>query len=110
MGNDMNPFFREADLDVLGLCCVGEGNPCRDFVEQPHGAKATEDKPRHSAGQMAVPPAGRLQGRPKVAMNTSLAGLSVVDKKSVGARHPIVVKKMNDGDLKVEGRLINRRG
>jgi hypothetical protein len=59
---------------------------------------------------MAVAPAGGLESGPEVAVETSFARSAVIEKKAVGAGHPIVVKVVNEGDFEFKSGLIDGGG
>ena len=74
------------------------------------GADTPKDESHHAADEVAVAPAGGLEGRPEVATQTTLARLAVVQKKTVGAAHPIVVEVVNDRNFEIKSSLIDRWG
>ena len=58
------------------------------------------DDPHPPTDPTAVVPAGGLEGGPEIAGEASLAGLAVIEKKTVDAAHAIVVKIMNHRNAK----------
>ena len=71
------------------------------------GSDTPKDESHHAADEVAVAPAGGLESRPKVAVQTSFARLAVIEEKAVGASHPIVVKIVDEGDFKFKSGLID---
>ena len=81
-------------------------DPGGHLVKCADGADAAKDEPHKTTNQVAVPPAGCLEGGPEVATQTTFARLAVVQEKTVRASHSIVVEVVNDGHLEIEGGLI----
>jgi len=87
---------------------VAYRDPGGHLVECANGADAAKDESHETADEMAILPAGGLEGGPEVATQTALTRLTVVQEKPIGAAHPIVVKVVDDRHLEIEGGLINR--
>ena len=103
----MNSFLGDSHLHMLGSLSLTEGNPSGGISKSTDGADTSKDETHHAADEMAVAPAGGLESGPEVAVQTSLARLAVIEKKAVGARHPIVVEVVNDRNFEIEGGLID---
>ena len=86
---------------------VANRDPSGYLVECANGADAAKDESHETADQVAILPAGGLEGGPEVAAQTTLTRLTVVQKKTIGAAHPIVVEVVDDRHLEIEGGLIN---
>jgi hypothetical protein len=95
---------------MLGPLSLTEGNPRGHILKSPYRTDTAEDKTHHPADKAAVSPAGGLEGGPEVATQTTLARLAVIKKKTVGARHPIIVKVVNKRDFELKSGLIDGRG
>jgi hypothetical protein len=109
VGNDVNPLFGDSHLDVFGFLGMAEGNPGGGILKSTDGTDTAEDESHHAADEVAVAPAGGLESGPKVAVETSFARLAVIEKKAIGASHPIVVKVVNEGDFEFKSGLIDGR-
>ena len=107
VGNDVNPLLGDSHLHVFGFLGMAEGNPGGGILKSTDGTDTAEDKPHHAADEVAVAPAGSLESGPEVATQTTLARLAVIEKKAIGAGHPIVVKVVNEGDFEFKSGLIN---
>ena len=103
----MNSFLGDSHLHMLGSLSLTEGNPSGGILKGTDGTDTSKDETHHAADEMAVAPAGGLESGPEVAVQTSLARLAVIEKKAVGAGHPIVVKVVNEGDFELKSGLIN---
>ena len=104
----MNMVGGNTHLHMLLFLEVANRDPSGNLVECADGADVAEDESHKTTDETTVSPAGGLESGPEVATQTPLARLAVVQKKTVGATHPIVVEIVNDGHLKIEGGLINR--
>ena len=51
-----------------------------------------------------------MESGPEVAVETSFARLAVIEKKAVGAGHPIIVKVVNKRDFEFKSGLIDGGG
>jgi hypothetical protein len=56
---------------------------------------------------VAIVPAGGLESGPEVTVETSFARLAVIEKKTVGTGHPVVVKVVDDRDFEFKSGLID---
>jgi hypothetical protein len=92
---------------MLGSLSLTKGNPSGDISKSTDGADTPKDESHHAADEAAVAPAGGLKSGPEVAVETSFARLAVIEKKTVGAGHPIVVKVVDDRDFEIKSCLIN---
>ena len=110
MVNIVNTLGRNPNLHMLLFLKFANRDPGGHLAECTYGADAPKDESHEAADKAAVLPAGCLEGRPEVAMNTSLARFAVVQKKAVGTTHPIVVEVVNNRHLEVEGGLIDGGG
>jgi hypothetical protein len=86
---------------------MAEGNPSGGILKSTDGTDMSKDETHHAADEMAVSPAGGLECRPEVAVETSLARLAVIEKKAVGAGHSIVVKVVDERDFEFKSGLID---
>jgi hypothetical protein len=89
---------------------VANRDPRGHILKSTDGTDTSKDESHHAADKVAVAPAGGLEGRPEVATQTTLARFAVVQKKGVGAAHPIVVEVVNDRNFEIKSSLIDRRG
>ena len=89
---------------------VANRDPSGNLVECADGADVAEDESHKTTDETTVSPAGGLEGRPEVATQTTLARLAVVQEKTVGAAHPIVVEVVNDRNFEIKSCLIYRWG
>ena len=71
------------------------------------GTDTPKDESHHAADEVAVVPAGGLKSGPEVAVQTSFARLAVIEEKTVGAGHPIVVKVVDERDFEFKSGLID---
>lgn len=71
------------------------------------GADSPKDESHHAADEAAVVPAGGLKSGPEVAVQTSFARLAVIEEKTVGTGHPVVVKVVDDRDFEFKSSLID---
>jgi len=110
VGDDMNSFLRDSHLYMLGPLSLTKGYPSGGISKSTDGADTPKDESHHAADEATVPPASGLECRPEVAMETSFARLAVIEKKAVGAGHPIIVKVVNEGDFELKSGLIDGRG
>ena len=110
VGNDVNPLLGDSHLDVFGFLGTAEGNPSGSILKGADGADTPKDESHYAADEMAVAPARGLEGGPEVAVEASFARLAVIEKKAVGAGHPIVVKIVDEGDFKFKSGLIDGGG
>jgi len=92
---------------MLGPLSLTEGNPSGGILKSTDGADTPKDEAHHAADEVAFAPAGGLESGPEVAVEASFARLAVIEKKAVGAGHPIVVKVVNEGDFKFKSGLID---
>jgi hypothetical protein len=92
---------------MFGSLSMTKGNPSGGILKSTDGTNTSKDESHHAADEAAVAPAGGLKSGPEVAVQASFARLAVIKKKTVGARHPIVVKVVNDRDFEVKSGLIN---
>jgi hypothetical protein len=105
--DNVNPFLGNSHLDVFGFLGMAEGNPGSYFVKSTDGANTAKDETHHAANEVAVVPAGGLESGPKVAIEASFAGLSVVQEKPIGAGYSIIVKVVDEGDFEFKSGLID---
>ena len=108
--DDVNPLLGDSHLDVFGFLGMAEGNPGGGILKSTDGTDTAEDESHHAADEVAVAPAGGLESGPEVSVQTSLARLAVIKKKAVGARHPIVVKVVDEGNFELKSGLIDGGG
>ena len=99
-----------AHLHMLLFLEVANRDPSGHLAECADGADAANDESHKTTDQAAVPPAGCLEGGPEVATQTTFARLAVIQEKTVSATHPIVVEVVNDGQIEIEGGLIDGGG
>lgn len=85
---------------------VANRDPSGNLVECADGADVAEDESHKTTDETTVSPAGGLEGRPEVATQTTLTRLAVVQEKTVGAAHPIVVEVVNDRNFEIKSSLI----
>jgi len=69
-----------------------------------------ENESHETTDEAAVSPAGGQGGGPEVAAQTTLARLAVVQEKTVGTAHPIVMEIVNDRNFEIKSSLIYRWG
>ena len=62
-----------------------------------------------SALETAIPPASGLKCGPEITGETTLAGLAMIQEKTVNARKTIIVKIMDDRDFPLQSLAINHR-
>ena len=110
VGYNMNMVLGYSNFNMLGPLGLAQSYPSSHFVERADGAHAAKDESHKTTDEAAVSPAGGLEGGPEVATQTTLARLAVVQEKTVGAAHPIVVEVVNDRNLEIKGGLINGGG
>ena len=110
MVNIVNTLGWNTDLHMLLFLEFANRDPGDHPAECTYGADASKDDSHEAADKAAVLPAGGLEGRPEVATQATFARLAMVQKKAVGAAHPIVVQVVNDGHIEIEGSLINGGG
>jgi len=106
----MNPILWDTHSYVFRALSLTKGNPRGHILESPHRTDTAENQSHKTTDEAAVSPAGGLEGGPEVATQTTLARLAVVQEKTVGAAHPIVVKVVNDRNFEIKGGLINGGG
>jgi len=106
----MNPILLDPHSYVFRALSLTQGNPRGHILKSPHRTDTAENKSHHAADEVAVAPAGGLEGRPEVAMETSFARLAVVQKKTVGTAHPIVVEIVNDRNFQIKSGLVDSWG
>ena len=102
----MNMVGWYAHRHMLLFLEVANRDPSGHLVECADGAHAAKDESHETTDEMTVSPAGGLEGRPEVATQTTLARLAVVQEKTVGAAHPIVVEVVNDRNFEIKSSLI----
>ena len=83
-----------------------KGNPRGHILKSPYRTDTTEDESHKTTDEAAVSPAGGLEGGPEVATQATLTRLAVVQKKTVGAAHPIVMEVVNDRNFEIKSSLI----
>ena len=105
--DNVNPLLGDSHLDVFGFMGMAEGNPSGGILKSTDGTDMSKDETHHAADEMAVSPAGGLESGPEVAVETSLARLAVIEKKTVGAGHSIVVKVVDERDFEFKSGLID---
>ena len=103
----MNPILWDTHSDVFRALSLTKGNPRGHILESPYQADTAENESHETTDETTVSPAGGLEGRPEVATETAFARLAVVQEKTVGAAHPIVMEVVDDRHLEIEGSLIN---
>ena len=108
--NIVNTLGWNTYLHMLLFLKFANRNPGGHLAECADGADASKDDSHEAADKAAVLPAGCLEGRPEVATQTPFARAAVVQKKAVGAAHPIVVQVVNDRDFEINSSLIYRWG
>jgi hypothetical protein len=89
---------------------VANRDPRGHILKSTDGTDTSKDESHYAADKVAVTPAGGLEGRPEVATQTTLARFPVVQKKGVGAAHPIVVEVVNKRDFEFKSGLIDGGG
>ena len=103
----MNPILWDTHIYVFRALSLTKGNPRGHILKSPHRTHAAKDQSHKTTDEMTVSPAGGLEGRPEVATQTTLARLAVVQEKTVGAAHPIVVEVVNDRNFEIKGGLVD---
>lgn len=89
---------------------VANRDPRSHSLKSPYRTDTSKDEPHHAADEVAVAPAGGLESGPEVAVETSFARLAVIEKKAIGAGHPIIVKVVDERDFEFESGLIDGGG
>jgi hypothetical protein len=89
---------------------VANRDPRGHILKSPHRTDTAENESHKTTDETTVSPAGGLESRPKVAMETSFARLAVIKKKAVGAAHPIVVEIVNDRNFQIKSGLVDSWG
>ena len=89
---------------------VANRDPRGHIFKSPDRTNTAQNESHKTIDETAVSPAGGLESRPEVTTQTTLARLAVVQEKTVGAAHPIVVEIVNNGHIQIEGGLINGGG
>ena len=110
MVNIVNTVGWNAHLHMLLFLEVANRDPSGNLVECADGADVAEDESHKTTDETTISPAGGLECGPEVATQTTLTRLTVVQKKTIGAAHPIVVEVVNDRHLEIEGGLIDGGG
>jgi hypothetical protein len=87
-----------------------KGNPRGHILKSPYRTDTAEDESHKTTDETTVSPAGGLECRPEVATQATLTRLAVVQEKTVGAAHPIVMEVVNDRNFEIKGSLIDGRG
>ena len=106
----MNPILWDTHSNVFRALSLTKGNPRGHILKSSYRTDTSKDESHHAADEVAVAPAGGLEGGPEVTTQTTLARLAVVKKKTVGAAHPIVVEVVNDRNFQIKSSLIDRWG
>lgn len=109
MGNHVNAIRRNSHFHVFGLLLAIEGHPDADFLKCSQVSHPADEQAHESRNEVAVAPAGGLEGRPKITVQASFTGSAVVQKKAVGAGETEVMEVVNHRDSQGEGRLVNGR-
>ena len=106
----MNPILWDAHSYVFRALSLTKGNPRGHILKSPDRTDTTKNESHETTDETTVSPAGGLEGRPEVATQTTLARLAVVQEKTVGTAHPIVVEVVNDRNFEIKCSLIDRWG
>jgi len=110
MANIVNTLGWNTYLHMLLFLKFANRDPGGHLAECTYGADASKDDSHEAADKAAVLPAGCLEGRPEVATQATLTRLAVVQEKTVGASHSIVVEVVNNRHLEIKGGLIDGGG
>ena len=108
--NDFDFVRRNSHPHMFLPLGFADRHPAKDFFKQGEAANAVGDQSHPSALEMAVAPARGLKRRPKIAREAALAGLTMVQEKTIDAGEAIIVEIMNHGDVPFQGQLVNDRG
>ena len=106
----MNPILWDTHSYVFRALSLTKGNPRGHILKSPDRTDTTENESHETTDETTVSPAGGLEGRPEVATQTTLARLAVVQEKTVGAAHPIVVEIVNDRNFQIKSGLVGSWG
>jgi len=85
---------------------VANRDPRGHILKSPHRTDTAENESHKTTDETTVSPAGGLKGGPEVATQTAFARLAVVQEKTVGAAHPIVMEVVNDRNFEIKSSLI----
>jgi hypothetical protein len=110
VGYNMNPILWDTHSYVFRALSLTKGNPRGHILKSPYRTDTAENESHETTDETTVSPAGGLEGRPEVATQTAFARLAVVQEKTVGAAHPIVMEVVNDRNFEIKGGLINGGG
>jgi len=99
-----------AHLSMLLFLKFANRDPGSHLAECADGTDTAKNESHKTTDKVAISPAGGLESGPEVATQTTFARFAVVQKKAVGAAHPIVVEVVNDRHLEIEGGLIDGGG
>ena len=102
----MNPILWNTHSYVFRALSLTEGNPRGHILKSPYRTDTTENESHETTDEATVSPASGLERRPEVATQTTFARLAVVQEKTVGAAHPIVVEVVNDRNFEIKSSLI----
>ena len=102
----MNPILWDTHSYVFRALSLTKGDPRGHILKSPYRTHAAKDESHKTTDETTVSPAGGLEGRPEVAIQTTLTRLAVVQEKTVGAAHPIVVEVVNDRNFEIKSSLI----
>ena len=97
-------------LHMLLFLEVANRDPSGNLVECANGADVAEDESHKTTDETTVSPACGLESGPEVATQTTFARLAVIQEETISAAHPIVVEVVNNGDIQIEGGLVDGGG
>jgi hypothetical protein len=109
MRDHVDAIGRNPHFHVFGLLLVVEGHPGSDFLECSQPPDPADQQAHESGDQAIVSPASGLEGRPKVSVQASFTGDTVIQEKAVGASEAEVMEIVDHRDAQGEGRLVNCR-
>ena len=109
MGNDVHPGGGKPHSEMNVFLIFTGRDPPANLVKNVVLPHFLENQSHPTADPMAVTPAAGCPGRKKVALGASLAGLSMIQKITVGAAEAVVVQVVHDRDSHFPGYRIHRR-
>jgi hypothetical protein len=106
VGYNMNPILWDTHSYVFRALSLTKGNPRGHILKSPYRTDTAENESHETTDETTVSPAGGLEGGPEVATQTAFARLAVVQEKTVGAAHPIVMEVVNERNFEIKSSLI----